>query len=290
MSKSTVRNTFPRLAVRWAVALAVMAALVAPPPPLFVGSPVSAQSSDDGDEIWSATMTVGNFAAGNTGYDGPPSGRGSLSDNDFTLGRRRFEINVILDSGVGGDRLHVGFGRALNAGEQRAMTLHIGGRSFAFEDAAYATHVTYDDLYSWPLSPRFGWAENDEVEVSITAVPIVTIEAVTSTVEYGGNNNAAESTAEFRFTRVGSTDDALSFEVSHTVPNSGQSSEVATKTFAAGQSSFSNFHWAVDVDRNNNTACSFIWTVRSGTGYVVGTPSQAQVNVSGPGTTCMSGM
>ena len=33
MSKSTVRNRFPRLAVRWAVALAVMAAVVAPPPP-----------------------------------------------------------------------------------------------------------------------------------------------------------------------------------------------------------------------------------------------------------------
>ena len=31
MSKSTVRNRFPRLAVRWAVALAVMAAVVAPP-------------------------------------------------------------------------------------------------------------------------------------------------------------------------------------------------------------------------------------------------------------------
>ena len=35
----------------------------------------------------------------------------------------------------------------------------------------------------------------------ITAVQVVTIEAVTATVEYGGNNNAAESTAEFKFTR-----------------------------------------------------------------------------------------
>ena len=53
---------------------------------------------------------------------------------------------------------------------------------------------------------RFGWAENDEVAVKITALPIITIEAVTTTVEYGGNNNAAESTAEFKFTRTGSTD------------------------------------------------------------------------------------
>ena len=37
--------------------------------------------------------------------------------------------------------------------------------------------------------------------MKITALPIITIEAVTTTVEYGGNNNAAESTAEFKFTR-----------------------------------------------------------------------------------------
>ena len=234
-------------------------------------------------------MTVGLFAASNYGYDAPPNGRGSLSDNDFILGRL-YEISVILDSAVGGDRLHVGLSRTLNAGEQRAMTLHIGGRSFAFEDAVYEMSNVYDNLYSWPLSPRFGWANNDEVDVSITAVQVVTIEAVTSTVEYGGNNNVAASTAEFRFTRIGSTDNALSFEVAHTVANSGQSPEVATRKFAAGQSSFSNFHWAVETNSSNNPVCSFFWTVQSGTGYAVGTPNTAQVNVEGPGTTCMSGI
>ena len=71
-SHGAVRNTVPRLAVRWAVALAVMAAVVAPP--LSVGSPASAQTQT-GDEIWSATMTVGiqnHLEGGGGGGTGAP--------------------------------------------------------------------------------------------------------------------------------------------------------------------------------------------------------------------------
>jgi hypothetical protein len=253
-------------------------------------------------------MTVGTqVVAGEnvyTGYwgDNDVLTRGALTDRDFSTGTNDYEISVLSQSkwsvqNVVGRSLWFSLGKdassavdAFTANELTSMTLHVGGRSFAFADATTFNNFDVGDIYSWPLSSSFGWANNDEVDVSITAVQVVTIEAVTSTVEYGGNNNAAESTAEFRFTRTGSTDDALSFEVAHTVPDSGQSPEVVTRKFAAGRSSLRNVHWAVDVDRSNNPGCSFFWTVQSGTGYAVGTPNTAQVNVEGPGTTCMSGI
>ena len=126
------------------------------------------------------------------------------------------------------------------------------------------------------------------VAVSITAVQVVTIEAVTATVEYGGNNNAAESTAEFKFTRYGSTDNALSFDVNNA--KQGRLGETVTRTFKAGQSSFSNFHWAIDVDSSNNPICLILWQIVFGSHYVQGTPSSATVAVEGPGTTCMGSM
>ena len=70
-------------------------------------------------------------------------------------------------------------------------------------------------------------------------------------MEYGGNNNAAASTAEFRFTRYGSTENELSFRLNNRVILIGGRESVTLK-FTAGQSSFSNFHWAVDVDTNGN--------------------------------------
>jgi hypothetical protein len=251
-------------------------------------------------------MTVGTqVVAGEnvyTGYwgDNDVLTRGALTDRDFSTGTNDYEISVLSQSkwsvqNVVGRSLWFSLGKdassavdAFTANELTSMTLHVGGRSFAFADATTFNNFDVGDIYSWPLSSSFGWANNDEVDVSITALPVVSIVAVTATVEYGGNNNAAESTAEFRFTRTGSTDDALSFSVGHI--KQGVTPETLTRTFKAGQSSFSNFHWAVDVDRSNNPGCSFFWTVQSGTGYAVGTPNTAQVNVEGPGTTCMSGI
>ena len=169
------------------------------------------------------------------------------------------------------------------------MTLHIGGRTFKFVDALHDSTGQYH-TYAWRITSRFGWANNDTVAVSITAVPIVFVEPPTSriSVEYGGNGNAAASTAEFIFTRTGSTDEALSFTVLHS-----QSGQTATRTFEAGQSSFSNFHWAIDVDEDNNPVCIITWQVQPGDGYVPGegfTGVTGLVFVEGPGTTCMGGI
>ena len=177
----------------------------------------------------------------------------------------------------------------LNQNELKSMTLHVEGQSFAFEDASETVDDDVGFVYAWPLSASFGWADGDTVAVSITAVPVIFIEAVRTTVEYGGNNNYAASTAEFIFTRYGSTENEQSFQVT----NGGiftSSSETATLKFDAGQSSFSNYHWAVDVDANDAPLCVILWDVRDGSDYLRGTPRSATVTVEGPGTTCQGGM
>ena len=294
----TIRNFLPGFGMRTVAALAVAAAVVVAAL-LAVGSPASAQSSDDGDEIYSQTMTVGANGSIRGYYDVHPNLYGDITDSEIDSPAQdisdAYSIFYLIDTDVGTDKLSIGLSQKLHQTDEDAMRLHIGGRTYNFADAGFAVNNIGGDnyhTYSWnftPSLPRFNWATGTTVAVKITALPIITIEAVTTTVEYGGNNNAAESTAEFRFTRTGSAKNALSFELT----NGGvfsPSKETVTRTFAAGQSSFSNFHWAVDVDSSNNPVCQIIWTVRSGSGYVVGSPNEVAVAVEGPGTTCQSSM
>ena len=124
-----MQNLIPEFGIRSAVALA-LAALAVVAALLAVGSPASAQSSDDGEEIWSSTMTVGSFII-SKGYTSEGVGIGSLSDDSFILGRHTFEVSLIYDRIIS-SQLYVGFGnRQANDGEVRAMTLHIGGRRSA---------------------------------------------------------------------------------------------------------------------------------------------------------------
>ena len=287
----TVRNAVPRFGIRWAVVLAAVAAVVIAAL-LAVGSPASAQSSDDGEEIWSGTITVGLH---NTMPDSPAGFHdrssfddyGSLDDDTFTFDGTNYTIHIIADlSGNSGTQT---FAISPKPSEYvaKAWTFHMSGRTFNLADA-----IVVDDGnlrgYQFRNQGRLGWSKNDEVAVKLTALPIISIEAVTTTVEYGGNSNAAESTAEFKFTRTGSTDEALSFDVLNS-----SSGETATRTFKAGVSSFSNFHWAVDVDESNNPVCYIAWVIQPGVSYVDGSTSTnhaAEVDVEGPGTTCMGSM
>ena len=144
------------------------------------------------------------------------------------------------------------------------MGLFLGNQLFPFEDAVYALDADYDHVYTWPHDPLFGWTTGQTVAVKILASPVITIEAVTTTVEYGGNGNAAASTAEFRFTRYGSAQNELSFRVR----NGGQfGTEIATLKFDAGQSSFSNYYWAVDVDNVGDPYCIILWQVLHGSNF-----------------------
>ena len=286
----TVRKAVPRFGIRWAVVLAAVAAVVIAAL-LAVGSPASAQSTD-GEEIWSGKITVGLH---NTMPDSPAGFHdrssfddyGSLDDDTFTFDGTNYTIHIIADlSGNSGTQT---FAISPKPSEYvaKAWTFHMSGRTFNLADA-----IVVDDGnlrgYQFRNQGRLGWSKNDEVAVKLTALPIISIEAVTTTVEYGGNSNAAESTAEFKFTRTGSTDEALSFDVLNS-----SSGEIATRTFKAGVSSFSNFHWAVDVDESNTPVCYIAWIIQPGVSYVDGstaTNHAAEVDVEGPGTTCMGSM
>ena len=290
--------------MRTVAALAVAAAVVVASL-LAVGSPASAQTPPS-DEIWSATMTVGiqNHVRGWWTTD--PVNIGSITDQDLSTGPNRFELSILTqsthtDPGNTNSQasVYIGNGKLkpyasnpflpFNDNELESMTLHIGSHSFAFDDATeYGPNSDVGYTYSWPRpSGMSAWTSGQTLAVKITAVQVVSIEAVTATVEYGGNNNAAESTAEFKFTRYGSTDNALSFDVNNA---GGGLGETVTRTFKAGQSSFSNFHWAIDVDGSNNPICLILWQIVFRSHYVQGTPSSAAVAVEGPGTTCMATM
>ena len=202
-----------------------------------------------------------------------------------------YDVVTLLDSPASGGTLSFGtYQDELSLADVQAMRLHIGGRTFNFADATYAFETaTSTHSYAWSLSPRFGWATGQTVAVKITALPIVGITALTTQVQYGVAGNWANAQAEFQFTRTGSTKEALSFPVMHF-----ESGETSTRTFKAGQSTFSNYHWAIDVDASNNPVCTITWVVKhqSGDDYVLFLPLNfiADVIVSGPGTTCQPGM
>ena len=287
----TIRNAVPRFGMRTVVVLAVlaMAALAAL---LAVGSPASAQSSLNETEILSSTMTVGSHPNLdiNGYYDVGSNTYGAMSFTDVPSvvneATDHYAIQHLIDS-ASGNQLHFGLLKQLEDKDREAYTLHIGERSFDFADATYSFSTgTSIHAYSWPLSPRFGWATGQSVAVKITSLPILSVNRAIAQVQYSGNNNAAESTAEFIFTRTGSADEALSFTIAH-----WESGESWPRTFEAGQSSFSNYHWAADEDADGNPVCEITWSVQPGDGYVVHSSDFVDViSVRGPGTTCMSGM
>ena len=290
----TIRNAVPRFGIRWAVVLAAVAAVVIAAL-LAVGSPASAQSSDD-KEIWSSTMTTGAFPIGQ-GFRHPNiGGIGSLSDGRVPLNTGNELITGIIDSSAGTiGTLIFAINEPLNSDEELTWTLHVDGRTFDFNDATVTFDSTFSDVYSWSLSSRFGWATSDTVALKITEKKSISVHSASRSVQYGGNNNAARATAEFWFTRTGNIDEALSFTFLHV-----QSGETATRTFKAGVSRFSNFHWAIDVDENGDKVCLITWQVQPGDGYVVGISTHggtslgaglgAFVVVDGPGTTCTGSM
>ena len=280
--------------------VAAVAAVVVVAALLAVGSPASAQTPPS-DEIWSATMTVARQDHLRGFWEINAVNIGSITDHRFSTGPNTHRVRILTQSSnadpentVSQNSVYIGLGARtgddpeFDDNELESMTLHIGSHSFAFEDATKYSSFDAGYTYSWPRpSGMSAWTSGQTVAVSITAVQVVIIEAVTTTVEYGGNDNVDESTAEFKFTRYGSTDNALSFTLNHSY--SGHS-ENATRKFAAGQSSFSNFHWAIDVDSSNNPVCFITWQIFDDSHYDQGSPHFASVTVEGPGTTCMSSM
>ena len=279
----TIRNAVPRFGIRWAVVLAVVAAVVVAAL-LAVGSPASAQSSDD-PEIWSGTITVGELgtARGFYGRGDPSADFGSLDDDTFTYDGTDYTIDIIDDNSGFNGTVVFAVSPGLESLPEAIFTLHIGGRTFDFEDADTVQDGTLR-AYQFRNVGRLSWAASDTVAAKITERKSISV-LPGPDVEYGGNNNAAESTAIFWFTRTGNIDEALTFSFTHV-----QSGETATRTFNAGQSEFFNAHWAVDVDESNNPVCIITWQiVEPVPGYIVSAHTGV-VLVEGPGTTCTGTM
>ena len=95
--------------------------------------------------------------------------------------------------------LHIAFDTKLDDSQLDAMKLIVDGLTLNFAFATYRLDAAANHVYTWTHFQQFGWATGQTIAVSITALPIITVEAVTAQVEHKG-------IAEFRFTRTGSTD------------------------------------------------------------------------------------
>ena len=267
----TLRNAIAKFGMPSAVVLGLLA-VVACAALLSISPPASAQGAQDGEEIWSATLTVGS-ASNAKGYAGMSFG--SLSDTSFRLGSDNVAVLILVESPSPGNKLHIALDTELETGQLDAMKLSVDGRAFNFSFATYNLDAASNHVYTWTHFQNFGWATGQTIAVSITALPIITLEAVTVQVEHKG-------IAEFRFTRTGSTDEGLTFNLQFS-----ETGENTTTKFRSGKSTLTLYHWAIDTDSSNDPVCTITWLVLDGEGYVPGDPFDAVVDIEGPGTTCM---
>ena len=117
-------------------------------------------------------------------------------------------------------------------------------------------------------------------------VPVVTIEAVSAEVEFGAAN-----WARFRLRRTEAVDEPLRtvcLSVTHQ-PALNKDPLPCDFGFGSGERAVTFFHMVVDEDDNGEPICEVAFEVLSGTGYAVGSPSEATVAVKGPGTICTTG-
>ena len=266
----TVRNATAKLG--WLTAFALTLLVVA----VFAGSPslsspAAAQSVQEAEEIWSATLTVGSVSNAK-GYASPNVG--ALTDPDFSLGSDNVVIRALVESPSPSRDLKIALDTELDASQMAALRLHIDGVAFLFAFATYSTDATGSHIYTWTAPSNFGWKNGQTIAVSINALPIITVEAVTSQVEHKG-------IAEFRFNRTGSTNEGLTFNLQF-----AETGESVTTRFKSGKSTLTLKHWATETDSSDNPVCTITWSVTTGKGFVPGTPSVAMVDVEGPGAIC----
>ena len=231
-------------------------------------------------EIWSATLTVGYVGPTADGFWANPAS-GSLTDTTFNDkdASQGHEITIGALIETNGPSLAIGFNRQLLSKSVASYQLHVGNDTY---DLADATVITYQGLhvYSWPRSPT--WSVNDTIDVSITALPVVTVARVNTQVQHG---LSAQAIAHFRYSRTGDTSEPLYFNLKY-----NELSLTSSSVIKAGKSTRDQKHIAMDTDASNDPICSVTFTVEPGDGYLVGSSSSQTVNVSGPGMTCMGGM
>ena len=86
-------------------------------------------------DLWCGVVTVGSISGG-AAY-GFGSGAGALSDTTFDVGANSYTIDVAaVGASFGAGQLSFSLTSALTAADQAKLVLHVGSRSFAFDDAA----------------------------------------------------------------------------------------------------------------------------------------------------------
>ena len=118
---------------------------------------------------WNATMTAGSYFTNSVGYFAgvrPGAGGGTLSEKRFIYGERGFRRTytfeyLLLD----GSRLKLSLGRVPRPAYLDALTLHVGGRSFAFADATWSSRGS---VATWTAGTSGLWRDGDTVSLSIT--------------------------------------------------------------------------------------------------------------------------
>ncbi len=103
-------------------------------------------------DLWCGVVTVGEITLdGNTiGYGF--SGTTGLSDTTFDIGPNSYTFDsIVVGAGATFDGiLYVSLTSALDVGDQAKLVLHVGSRSFAFDDATGPSSVLH--TYEWSMS------------------------------------------------------------------------------------------------------------------------------------------
>ena len=170
------------------------------------------------EEIWSATLTVGDLGLGDRGCNSFQPGIAdalkcststTLTDNTFSYGGRNYEIEIILlETGF----LNFQVDENLTAAEIRDLTLNVGSDSFPFEDAS-----TTSFSVRW-TNPGLTWNEDDMVALSIDADPppmLVTAQVETATTlalifDQGLDSSSLPAATAFAVTVNGSSNSVSS--------------------------------------------------------------------------------
>ena len=123
-------------------------------------------------DLWCGVMTVAaytsNILNGHGFVEGTPD-TGALSDKDFTVppGTAPYTIEVVLVSSGTQPRLLIQLTSALSDTDQAKLVLHIGSRSFPFNDAAY---TALSDIYQW-FDTGLDWSEAGSITLRLRRAP-----------------------------------------------------------------------------------------------------------------------
>ena len=166
----------------------------------------------------------------------------------------------------------------------KQLALVIDGKSFAFAGADIKRDDGLDSTRIWD-NPGISWSSGQTVSLSLEPTQTLTIEALNDDIPHGLGDAGAAGVAEFRVKRnyvpERETHD-MSLAFNTLLEESGDTGGTA---FEPGYATKLLKHLALDGDDQGDPICTITHVLQPGHGYVVGSPSEATVNVTGTGCT-----